>query len=525
MMSRLYSSTRRFSGLAMPALRPHRWLCSPGFAPLLLVLTCLPSFTARAQDNQELLTLVFDPVPITLELDAGSPSTTVSRELVTLPDHDEKLTVSEFLASTLEYPEDTLEPAINATIEEYKKRITELELQGGAYAQQLSQEYSTLGALYESLRDYDSALDYLEKAMHNNRVNLGLYNLEQENIIKEKIKNHVAKGDLHAADLEQEYLFFIRQRAYGNTSVDLLPALTEYAEWSIFAFDSNLILSPTFPYAAQSRAFTENGVSNSIGEEDFKTSRLVHAQNIYRTIIEILLNNYGITDKRLLDMEQNLALTNYFFATNLGISSSSFANESNSALSMSSSQSYFDMSRVSTNSMGYRHGREALERRLKYMLNMEDISPEDIAKARLELGDWLMIFKKRVAAMAQYEEAYREFAAAEAEVPAQALDALFNPLMPVTIPTFVDYRFTRAALGIPQDQPLAYRGWFDVKVDITRYGKTRDVEILARSDEASDAIENTLLRQLRNSTSFRPRMPNGTAMENDQLLARYYYSY
>lgn len=475
--------------------------------------------TTQAQSEANLDNLVFEPV---LVKTVTSDDTVNVTELTNLPQGQQPLGTTEYLIKNLPRDPQPAPPDLDQSIVQYEKRINDLELEGGAYAPELAQEYQTLGALYQAMGDHENALDFFDKALHNNRVNLGLYNLDQENIIEEKIESLVAQGDLAAADMQQEYLFFLRQRAYGNTSVEMLPALAEYAEWNIFAFDSRLTMNPAFTYAAENDAFTSNSVNNAYGEESFKTIRLVHAQNIYRTILEILINNYGLSDPRLLDVEKKLALTNYFFATNLDMNNAAFSSNS-TAMAFASAENYYDVSRVSSNSLGYRHGREALERRLNYMLNMEGIAPEEITRAHLELGDWLLIFKKRSAALEEYEKAYADLQAAGAS-PAE-LERIFSPQIPESIPTFIAQRYSRASLGIPDEQALDYKGWFDVRINLNRFGQTTRIETTGHSDGDFQRVEDRLLRQLRNSTAFRPRFKDGVPLDSDELELRYYFSY
>lgn len=471
---------------------------------------------AQSQTSEEMRTLLFEPVLIEVTDMEGA---TMTRELTRLPGGEDAPNVTDYLIARFSnaYVEP---PDFSDAIAGYEQNIRDLELRGGAYEPALAQELLALGNLYQAQGDHETALEYLEKAQHINRVNLGLNNLEQETIIEEKIESFVALGDLHAADQQQEYLFYLKRKEFGSTSIDLLPALTRYAEWNIFAFDSRLVMNPALTYAAQSSLY-DSGVSNSIGEEDFRTLRLVNAQNIYRTIIQILLNNYGASDKRLLDMEKQLALTNYFFATNLDIAASAFS--SASPLGVPATQGYYEMTRVSANSMGYRHGREALERRLEYLYGMEGVDPLEIARAKVELADWLLLFKKRQAALETYEEAYAELKANGASQ--DAVDTLFNPEFPATLPTFIDYRYSRAALKIPDDQALDYRGWFDVSIRINRFGQPQDVSIIGRSLNTTEPVEIRLLRHLRNGTSFRPRFSNDALLEDETITARYYYSY
>lgn len=500
----------------------------------LLISMALIPFGAEAQNSEELRNLLFEPVLIERNPALPAPSNKESepeeaalpgetvKEITDLPAGDNPIPVSVFLFNKSLQEQTTEVDNLESSISSYEETIRDIELDGDAYEPALIQELISIGSLYQQQGDHNSALKFFDQALHINRVNLGLFNLDQEQIIDMKIASHVALGDLYEADLQQEYLLYIKRKEYGSTSVEMLPALSEYADWNIFAFDSRLAMDPTQTYAAEASVYTEDQVNNAIGEEDLRTVRLLNAQNIYRTIINILLSNFGVSDRRLLDMEKKLALTNYFFATNLDVMSNVSSGKSPSQ-ALNSSQGFYDMSRVSSNSMGYRHGREALERRIDYMLGMQDVSPLELAQARIDLADWLLLFKKRTAALNLYQEAYNALAATDTLK--ESINDLFSPVFPQTIPTFIDYRYSRASLGVPEDQPLKYHGWIDLRFEINRYGQTQNVEIVGQSDSTTDPVATRLLRHVRNSTSFRPRIGDGILLDQDLVETRYYYTY
>jgi len=497
---------------------------------LTLTFSSLFSNYTYGQNIDDLKLLVFEPVLIEsiVEPEAGindssdESSAVTVREITSLPSSENPSSVSEFLFKAAMANTQTVIEGIESDIFDYEEKVKSLELQGGAYEPELSEELLSLGTLYQNQGLHALAIEQLDKALHINRVNLGLFNLEQEKIIEEKIESYVAMGDIIAADLQQEYLIYLKRKIYGNTSVELLPALNSYADWNIFAFDSRLATDFALNFSAEANINTENQVNNSLPQEDVKTVRLLNAQYVYRTIIDILLNNFGLSDRRLLDMEKKLALTNYFFATNLAI-----RNEINSGkvstLTMDASQGYYNMPRASSNSMGYRRGREALERRIDYMKNMEGISPTEIALAQIELADWLLIFNKRTESLDIYQQVYNELKASGTDQ--DKIDTIFSPDLPVQIPVFIDYQYSRAAWNIPEDIALEYKGWVDVQFRINRFGQPQDVTALGRSEDTIETIEIRLLRQLRNSSSFRPRFWDDQLLEDDLIEARYYYSF
>ncbi len=481
-----------------------------------------------AQEDTNLDFLIFEPVLIetreseSLNGDEVITEVTVT-ELTTLPKGDNVISASEYLLNRIAEENNNQITTEENSIIAYEESIKELELDGGAYAPALIQELVAISKLHQNRNEHEQALEYLDQALHVNRVNLGLYNLDQQEIVEEKIHSLVALGDLYEADQQQEYLFRLNRRNFGDTSVSLLPALIDYAEWNIYAFDSRLITNPGLNYGADSRAFAENKVSNSIGAEDFRMSRLANAQVMYRTIIQILLKNYGFNDPRIVEMEKRLALTNYFFATNLGVTMNTFSSSSDSPSLNSPPGFYETSSRISSNSMGYRHGRQSLERRLEYLYQMENTTPKEIAKAKIELGDWQLTFKKRTVALGIYEDAYTEFQSQG--VDQQDIDALFSPTFPDSIPEFITYRYSREAHNIPADLPLDYQGWVDIQLTINRFGRPQYISILRQSPTATEEIQDRLLRFLKSSTTFRPRFANDSLLTEDTLQARYYYSY
>jgi hypothetical protein len=472
--------------------------------------------SASAQSAEDLSFLLFEPVLIETIADGDLVQV---KELTSLASSNEGESASEFIFKRSAQEAAELASTESTTIAAYEESIKQLELQGGAYESGLSQELLSLGNTYQTQNDHIKALEHLDHALHINRVNSGLFNLEQEQIIEGKIRSHIALGEINDADVQQQYLFYLKRKAFGDGSVELIPALNRYAEWNIYVFDSRLASNPTLDLTS----LPGNSLNNSIIKEDFRNTRLVNAQFIYRTIRDILLNNFDGLDSRLLEVEKKLALTNYFFATNLGMSSNSISNGNFSPQAPSSSQEFYNMPRVSSNSLGFKYGRDALERRLNLLLNFNTSTPEEIVKARIELADWLLIFKKRSAALETYKFAYDELAAKGLEQ--ESIDKIFTPDLPATIPTFIYYRHTRASLNIPAELPIKHLGWFDVTMQLNRFGQPQNIEIFNRSPDAAESVEIQLNRFLRNSTSFRPRFNDGEILQSETIETRYYYSY
>src|SRR5690606_40843401 len=76
-------------------------------------------------------------------------------------------------------------------------------------------------------------------------------------------------------------------------------------------------------------------------------------------------------------------------------------------------------------------------------------------------------------------------------------ESLLNPPVPVALPTFIMGSHTRAARGIPEDLPLRYKGYVDLRVNLNAWGLTQSVDILNRSASSTKVIDDRLLSQVK----------------------------
>lgn len=484
--------------------------------PLLLFCTA-----AGAQSFPDLQHLVFEPVVIEVQPGTADASYSVV-EVTTLPKSNavnlRTWEESRRLAQLHENP-----ASLESDIARYERVIADIELSGGPYDQRLDQELLSLGELYRQSGQYVRALEVLERANHVNRVNAGLLNAGQIPIIEKVIENHLARGDIVAADAQHEYLFYLQRRLLGDRSVDLLPALTRYADWNLFAYTARpqQIALPAAADAEEEAAdtgATGNPPTASVENlQGFRSSRLMNAQNMYQAIIRILVSNFGPGDPRLPDYEKQLALASYFFATTFDTSLNSGPADTMAYNSLAP----YETAAAASNSLGYRQGKEALERRVVYLAGQGQPASQELARAHVDLGDWLLKFRKRTEAMEQYglaNAALREAGVAETESA-----KLFGAAVPVPVPEFLTHPYSRKALDIPPDLALQYQGFIDVEFSINRYGAPGTVTVLGRSPGVADFVESRLLRTIRNHT-YRPRHDNGVARDTDTLRLRYYFT-
>jgi hypothetical protein len=422
---------------------------------------------------------------------------------------DAALTSGELLRMRHQPPAEQM-ASINNDIARYKKVILDLEQKGGAYEASLSEELLALASLYQKTGDLREAQTVLNRAAHIARVNNGLYDSSQVPLLQKVIENYIQLGDLLAADRQQEALFYMQQRLYANDSPDLLPGLKYFAEWNLFSATTNITPAP----AAEDEEGDEEPV---IDMAIFQFEHLLRAQHLYDQIAQILIRNPGVDQTPLADAENKVLLISHLFATRYNGYMSGF-----DAPSFSGFGSTSDGSFLRRNDLSYRTGTDILQSRIARLEQQPNPDLQRLAKARIELADWLLISNRRMSAVDLLEETHEQLVAAS--VPPADLNTLFNPPLPQEIPTFLVPGYSRADLGIPEDALLKYRGYVDLEFEVNRFGNPSSIHVLGTSPDTDEEIPAHLVNYIRYS-QFRPRMQDGSVRNSDRYQLRYHYSY
>jgi hypothetical protein len=145
--------------------------------------------------------------------------------------------------------------------------------------------------------------------------------------------------------------------------------------------------------------------------------------------------------------------------------------------------------------------------------------PAARANAFAELADWYIraehIDPRRnfnrtdEIALALYRRALAELG--QGDDARESMAQIFSPELPVTLPTYAP-------------NPLASTEssrYIDVAFAITKYGEAEQIEILARSENATRADERDLIRSIE-FASFRPRAVGGELAAAAPVVVRYY---
>lgn len=377
------------------------------------------------------------------------------------------------------------------SIRDYGFAVEEIELEGGAWDQNLTQELSALGVLQQQQGNHLEAIEIFDRAIHINRINSGLNTLEQVSDVERLIDSYLALGNWEQADLYYEYLFYIQQRAYGPHDPRMIPVLDRLASWNIQAFNI--------------------GYGESLG------IRLSSAQILFSAAARMVAVHFGENDERYIQYRRNIANSAYLVARNPELLAET------DRIDYRNSQEVL-RERLDEQSpvrpRGFQAGEQALRAIVRHYAAKEN-SEVELASAITDLGDWYLMFERRRAAEDLYREAWNILG--RADNGAELQQELFGQSTP--IPTFADSvdSLLTQPITTTDGKSLNY-DYVDVVIDVTETGVARNVEILSEETAVNSAQFSRLRREIRNSY-FRPRLENGEVVRSDQNYFRYRYWY
>lgn len=479
--------------------------CRKSFQSLASFLCLLPGML-YAQKDPDLRYLLFDPVPITVEIQADDDSSYVVQELRPRPDDGEGIDLQSWLAARLSNGSRDQEQ-VERDIERYNNLIAALEATHGPFGMPLAEELLGLAALQSAIGADDVALQLYQRALHIVRVNNGLYSRDQEQIVSRIIATHLARGDLMAADREQEFLFHLQRRNASEQKIDtLLEPLRNQANWNFFTFSAFSTPMPMYE-SMLAPNLDRSFVQNSQELTSFRAQGLLRAQSRYQQMIDLIKEKEGPNDPKLPALLLDLSITCFHYLSNFNI---------NDDITVYQQLRPYDMGNMPVNSLCSRAGRQALDERAK-ILEVNGAAPVERLQAKLDLVDWLLYFNKRGEALSLLQ--------ANAQLSGEeTFAALLNPPMPMSVPTFIPDNYSRALYHVPENLTLEYKGYVDVEFVVTQLGAARAIKVLGKSADTPSIVEDRLTRHIRRS-QFRPRLTEDGLLNPDLARIRYYYTY
>lgn len=374
------------------------------------------------------------------------------------------------------------------------EQIREKQAQTGIHSPSLVDPLTALALLYQEDGDHGLAVETIERARQVVRVNFGLYSLEEAPLLRQLIYSEEARGNVEAAwDLEQELLTLIERHPDDLRTVPMLRAiagkrmevLERYIEGE---FPPQIVLGCYYGKhvhdISDPRRY-ENPRCHSGRMAVVIGSLLEEAQSYYAKAIDILLHAGRPSSDELAALEMEVVRNSYRYRGYR-------------------IRAYFD-------------GRKVLQRSVAYG-RIESDAPLDRASRLVRLADWDIVFADDflligdyAAVLALYEQAYRQLATENVEQ--AAIDEIFSPSTPVVLPAFLPNPLIAEEISEPAE-------YIDVAFDITKYGKSENVEILDATANVARAAERDLVRLIKRSR-FRPRLTDGRFEDLSPVIVRY----
>ncbi|WP_226704856.1 hypothetical protein [Microbulbifer elongatus] len=386
----------------------------------------------------------------------------------------------EAASKPLEKPKRQLRPSKAA--DEYRQRIEDMEAEYGAYGAGIDEQLMGLASALQRSGNHEEAISEFRRAMLINRVNEGLYSLNQVPMIERMIESQIALSQWEEANDNHEYLFWLHAKNYGERDPRMLPIINQLSNWHLQAY------------------IDEKGAT--------LFEHLINATNMYALAVDIISHNFGANDLRLVEALRGLKATNYYLATYAGepqeaiVINTSFAGSGNATPERRAQLDHYRMNSFSS-------GKTAITKIMDVYQKNPASPPAASAKAKVELGDWYMMFNKWHSARETYGEAYQ--ALWDNGATNQEIDEIFG--RPAALP---------ALPLLDEDREALANSYVTVSYDVTAFGKARNIQILNARPEDKVSIRSRVRNVLKRA-KFRPRFENGEPVDTTGIVQRFVF--
>lgn len=356
--------------------------------------------------------------------------------------------------------------------------IEQEKAENGAYSEDLIDPLATLALLYQEDGDRSLAAAAIDQALQVVRVNYGLYSLQQAPLLRQAVDNERARGNAAEAwKLEKRLLTLARRHPTDLRTVPILheigdgrmDVLRRYIDGQ---YPPEIVLGCYYgpsPYDAvgNCRSGSRSVVIRSI---------LADAMRTYSDAIRVLLRRKRYSSDELRELETELVRNSYLYGDR----------------------------------RSYSIGKLSLRRMLAYDVANSEPWLTRIT-ALVEMADWDLLYAQYGSASDTYEQAYGELQLRD--IPSASIEQIFSPTTPVLLPTFLPN-------PLVSDEAQEGSGYIDVAFEITKYGASRQVEILGSSQDATNAAKDRLVQLIKRSR-FRPRVVDGRFADASRVVVRY----
>ena len=306
-----------------------------------------------------------------------------------------------------------------------------------------------------TMEKLDEAEQQLRRAQHITHRDDGVYTVNQLPIVKKLFEISSRTGDYLNSDKQKYLTLQILKKTYGSESTELLPTLISLG-----------------------RYYADRGSSSGqFGDGQLSHLRLsLFGQSIslYEEAIEIIENNYGVSDPRLIEPLEGIARTRYIQRVN-------------------------------------KKSEEAAERVLRIIENNPATDTQDRVNAIIRLGD-LYTLTSDSRAPELYLRAWKLIQESE-EYKEQRINIFARPLRLWPRAQRMIYLDKRPTTANDSDKEL----FIEVEYAVKPNGRVSNIRLLTKN------VPNNEVRRLRThlyETRFRPKIIQGKIVETSKLVFR-----
>jgi len=364
----------------------------------------------------------------------------------------------------------------------YRRQVSELEGEGGPYADALAEPLTGLGRHYRQQGDMEQALLHYRRALHVVRVNDGLYSERQMPILRELLNAYRVNGEMKTLDNRYDYYF----RLYGSgrppyTDMRLRGSLA-YLRWQREAIRLKIDADETQRLLALYQL--NDKLLHAVAAESSV------ALQWYRNMVLSQIRNLYLLEDRLAPTDQNSGMAS---------ASPVLADEWN--------QQDFNTKRMELIQRGSLAQGVGL---LQALIERTAAAGErtELARLYLELGDWYQWHAKDHQAGEQYRQVVQLLSD---ENQGDLLQQWLG--QPMELPdngAFWQFYPNRA-----DDHPVV----ISVRYDVSERGRAKNLQADV-TDPAHEGPASRIKRKLAR-IRFRPRWVNGTAESVSQVQRDY----
>ncbi|MDP2562573.1 hypothetical protein [Psychrobium sp. 1_MG-2023] len=373
----------------------------------------------------------------------------------------------------------TAKRAQQKSIEYYQTKISQLELQGGAYSNELGQEVLSLGTAYQTINQHELAVKQFERALHLNRVDEGLYSKNQLPILKKLITSLKAQKRWKLVNNWYHYQYWLHTLNYNVDDDKMLKNMMDFANWNLKSY--------------------------SQGYSDMPIDHLITAYKTLEKLTELISTKYGETHIENIGALHGLMIANYFVA---------ISSETRAIQTGQENQPMIGPSTIGVlKRKSFRVGKEIVNKEIKILTNQPVKDHLRIVNAMLKLADWELMYGKTQSATKDYHIAYQY--AKEHDTNNNFRQQLFSK--PIALPNFPQLTLNSSE-HLPQQSTSTHQQYVHASFNVTPNGRARAIKVLSAKPKSTSSIRAKAVKFLR-ASRFRPRINNGllAATEHTKL--------